>query len=531
MIFRSPYPDIDLPTTPITPLVLRHADRLAGKPAVIDALTGQQMTYAELRNAIGRVAAGLSAHGVRQGDVVAIYSPNSIEYVVAFHAIATLGATVSTVNSLFLASELGSQLVQHDAKFLITTEELLEHAEAAASNTGVRDLFVVGASGRHVPFSALLTSERLAPQVHLDPQNDVVALLCSSGTTGLPKGVMLTHSALVAMAMVLEAAGELTEQDVIPAHLPLFHAFGVLTTLTSCLATGLTNVILPRFDFAQFLQLIQDYRVTRTFAAPPILVQLAKNPIVDDYDLSSLRVITSGAAPLSAEVEQLVQNRIGCTVKQGYGLTELVPSHLAPDDVPSSKQGSIGICTPNTEAMIVDLETRLPLAPGQTGEIWTRGPLAMKGYLNDPDATSATLDADGWLHTGDIGYVDKDGYFYVVDRLKELIKYKAYQVAPAELEAVLLSHPAVADAAVIRSPEEEVGEVPKAFVVLKAPATEMELLEYVAERVAPYKKIRRMEFIDAIPKSATGKLLRRVLVERELEQQRTAHQVQELVLQ
>jgi acyl-CoA synthetase (AMP-forming)/AMP-acid ligase II len=342
---------------------------------------------------------------------------------------------------------------------------------------------------------------------------------------------MLTHSALVAMALLPEAAGEIQETDVIPANLPLFHAFGVLTTLTACLATGATNVILPRFELSSFLQLIQDYRVTRTFAAPPILVQLAKNPIVDDYDLSSLKFITSGAAPLSAELEAQVRDRIGSTIKQGYGMTELAPSHLGPNDIPSRKQGSVGVCLPNIEAMIIDLETRLPLGPGQNGEIWLRGPLAMKGYLNDPMATAATKDDDGWIHTGDIGYADEEGYFYVIDRVKELIKYKAYQVAPAELEAVLLAHPAVADVAVVRSPDEDAGEVPKAFIVLKAPSTEEELMEYVAERVAPFKKVRRVEFIDAIPKSATGKLLRRVLVERELELHQAGNQIQELVLQ
>lgn len=520
MIFRSPYPDLDLPNTPITPLVLRHADRLATKPALIDALSGREVTYSELRHLIDRVAAGLHDHGVRQGDVVAIYAPNSIEYIVAFHAIATLGATVSTVNPLYLTEELSHQLSHHNASFLIVSDELLERAEVAAQNAPLRTIFVIGDAGRHVPFASLLASTSTIPEVHIDPQNDVAALLCSSGTTGLPKGVMLTHSSLVAMALIPPAAGKMSESDVVPAQLPLFHAFGVLSTMTACLATGVTNVILPRFDFAQFLQLIQDYRATRAFAVPPILVQLAKNPIVDNYDLSSLQFITSGAAPLGADVERQVRDRIGCQICQGYGMTEIAPSHIGPDDIPADKQGSIGVCMPNHEAMIVDLETRLPQEPGQTGELWVRGPLAMKGYLNDPGATAATKDADGWIHTGDIGYADEDGYFYVVDRVKELIKYKAYQVAPAELEAVLLAHPAVADVAVVRSPDEEAGEVPKAFVVLKSPATEAELMDFVAERVAPYKKVRRVEFIDAIPKSATGKLLRRVLVERELERLR-----------
>ncbi|MCC6945394.1 MAG: AMP-binding protein, partial [Thermomicrobiales bacterium] len=436
----------------------------------------------------------------------------------------------STVNPLYVVDELALQLRQHGARFLITTDSLLERAEEAVASTAVQRVFVFGETSRHTPFDDLLASKGDAPRVSIDPEHDVVALLCSSGTTGLPKGVMLTHRSLVAMALIPEGAGELCDSDVVPAFLPFFHVFGVLTTLTSCLATGVTSVILPRFELAAFLQLIQDYQVTRTFAAPPILVQLAKNPIVDEYDLSSLKFITSGAAPLSADIEYQVRDRIGCTIKQGYGMTEIAPSHLCPNNVPPEKQGSVGVCTPNHEAMIVDMETGLPVGPGRQGEIWMRGPLAMKGYLNDPAATAATKDSDGWIHTGDIGYADEDGYFYVSDRIKELIKYKAYQIAPAELEAVLLSHSAVADCAVVRSPDEEAGEVPKAFVVLKAPASAEELMAYVAERVAPYKKIRRIAFIDTIPKSATGKLLRRVLVEREIELQRKKDQIPEVAL-
>jgi acyl-CoA synthetase (AMP-forming)/AMP-acid ligase II len=515
MIYRSPYPDVDLPNSPITPVALRHAGKLAQKPALIDALTGRKLTFGELRDSIDRVAAGLAQHGVRQGDVVAIYAPNSIEYAIAFHAIATIGATVSTVNPLYVVDELGHQLKKHRAKYLMTSEGLISRAEEATIGSLVREIFVIGDDSRHTTFASLLASDGSAPIPRIDPQNDVVALLCSSGTTGMPKGVMLTHGALVAMALLPEAAGQMAEHDVMPGHLPFFHAFGVLGTLTSCLATGVTSVILPRFDFAQYLKLIQDYRVTRTFAAPPILVQLAKNPIVDDYDLSSLAFITCGAAPLSADLEQQVRNRIGCQVKQGYGMTELAPSHIAPDDVPASKQGSVGVCMPNIQSMVVDLESGGPLGPGACGEIWLRGPLGMKGYLDDPAATAATLDADGWIHTGDLGYADADGYFYIVDRLKELIKYKGYQVAPAELEALLLSHPAVADVAVIPSPDDEAGEIPKAFVVLRSPATADDLMEFVALHVAPYKKVRTVEFVDEIPKSTTGKILRRVLVERD----------------
>lgn len=515
MIFRSPYPDIVIPDVPITDYALRHSARLATKAALIDSVTGHSMSYRELARAIDRVAGGLAELGIRQRDVVAIYAPNSIEHVIAFHAITSLGAIVSEVNYTYLPGETTEQLKAHHASWLITTTELLNRAEEAASTTPIRRIVVNGDPGSHVAFASLMTSTWPAPRPSIDPHEDVAAILASSGTTGAPKGVLLTHTNLVAMAAQLQAGGDIVEDDVLPAHLPFFHAFGVLVTLTTALAAGATNVVLPRYELGAFLELIQHYRVTRACVAPPILVQLAKDPIVDNFDLSSLIVIMSGAAPLSADLEESVTKRIGCRVKQGYGMTEIVPTHILPIHAHPSKQGSVGVCVVNTETRVVDQETGQDLGPGERGELWHRGPQSMKGYLDQPEATAAMKDAEGWIHSGDLGYADQDGYFYIVDRLKELIKYKGHQVAPAELEALLLTHPAVADVAVVRSPDEDAGEVPKAFVVLKSPATTDELMEYVAERVAPFKKVRRLEFVDEIPKSANGKILRRVLVERD----------------
>jgi acyl-CoA synthetase (AMP-forming)/AMP-acid ligase II len=263
---------------------------------------------------------------------------------------------------------------------------------------------------------------------------------------------------------------------------------------------------------------MQDYKITRANLVPPIILALAKHPIVDNYDLSHLKIIMSGAAPLSAELAQACAERLGCIVLQGYGLTETSPvTHVNPEDPARIKLGSVGVPIANTECAVVSLETGNPLGVREEGEIWIRGPQVMKGYLNNPEATAQTLTPDGWLRTGDVGYVDEDGYFYIVDRVKEMIKYKGLQIAPAELEAVLLTHPAVADAAVIPSPDPEAGEVPKAFVVLKGAATAEELMDYVAARVAPFKKIRRIEFVEQIPKSPSGKILRRVLVQQERE--------------
>ncbi len=272
---------------------------------------------------------------------------------------------------------------------------------------------------------------------------------------------------------------------------------------------------MPRFDLEQFLQIMQDHKITRAYLVPPIVLALAKHPLVDKFDLSSLELILSGAAPLGQELQQTVEKRLGCRALQGYGLTETSPvTHVIPDDDTSEKAGSIGPLVPSTEAKVVDVDNGTELEANQRGEIWVRGPQIMKGYLNNEEATSHTIDADGFLHTGDIGYADDDGYFYIVDRLKELIKYKGFQVPPAELEALLLGHESIGDAAVIPVPDEEAGEIPKAYIVKSGDVGEEDVISWVAERVAAHKKIRRVEFVDEIPKSAPGKILRRVLVER-----------------
>jgi 4-coumarate--CoA ligase len=296
------------------------------------------------------------------------------------------------------------------------------------------------------------------------------------------------------------------------AVLPFFHIYGMQCMMNCGLRSGGTVVTLPRFDLEQFLRAHQDYRITRSFVAPPIVLALARHPMVDEFDLSHLRLMNSGAAPLKAELAAEASKRLGCEVVQGYGMTELSPvSHLTPTGW--FRPGSVGITAPNTQTLIVDSVTGADLDTGEEGEVWVRGPQVMKGYLNNSQATAATLDADGWLHTGDLGYIDADGHLYIVDRLKELIKYKGFQVPPAELEAVLLRHSDVADAAVIGLPDEEAGEVLVGYVVLRpgAAASAEDIMRFVAGEVANYKQIRRLEVIDAIPKSAAGKILRREL--------------------
>jgi acyl-CoA synthetase (AMP-forming)/AMP-acid ligase II len=352
--------------------------------------------------------------------------------------------------------------------------------------------------------------------VEIAPRDDLVVLPYSSGTTGLSKGVMLTHYNLVANILQSAVVMPLHESDTVLGALPFFHIYGQTVIMNLGLYSGATTVTVPRFDLEQCLGLLQKHRISYANIVPPIALALAKHPAVDKYDLSALRTLFSGAAPLGEDLAQLCGQRLNCRTIQGYGLTETSPvTHATRAMGPSLKLSGIGPPLPNTEAKVVDLVGGSELGPNQEGEICIRGPQVMKGYLNRPEATAAMIDGEGWLHTGDIGYADADGCFFVVDRLKELIKYKGLQIAPAELEAVLLAHPSVADAAVIPVADEAAGQIPKAYVVLKGQATAEDLMGFVAERVAPYKKLRLVEFTEQIPKSASGKILRRVLIDRE----------------
>ncbi|MCA1604988.1 MAG: AMP-binding protein, partial [Acidobacteria bacterium] len=338
----------------------------------------------------------------------------------------------------------------------------------------------------------------------------------SSGTTGLPKGVELTHRNFVANIHQVDPVLPIDEDQVLLAVLPFFHCYGQQVIMNTGLARGATIVSLPRFDLEEFLQTAQDRKVTRLYLVPPIILALAKHPIIDNYDLSSVEMILSGAAPLGRELQETVEKRLDCRVTQGYGLTETGPvTNAVPLDW-DPKSGSAGPLVPNTAAKIVDVATGNELGPNERGEICLRGPQIMKGYLSNPEATAHTIDEDGFLHTGDIGYIDDDGYFYIVDRLKELIKYKGFQVPPAELEALLLTHPGISDAAVIGVPDEAAGELPKAFVARGDEGlTDSDIMDFVASKVAPHKKIRLVEFIDEIPKAPSGKILRRVLIAQE----------------
>ncbi|MET8149518.1 AMP-binding protein [Actinoplanes sp. NPDC049668] len=502
---RSDLPDVPVGGVTLPGLVLAQAGRLRDKPALVDGATGRAISYGELAAGVERVSAGLAARGFAPGDVLAVYSPNVPEYAVAAYGAMVAGGTVTGANPMLTADELAGQLVDSGARILVTVPPLLERARAAAEKAG--GVEVLG-------YAELDAGEYPPVRVTIDPATALAALPYSSGTTGLPKGVELTHSSMVTNVRQGRAVLGPEEDDVVLAVAPFFHAMGFGLVLPAALAAGATLVTMARFDLEQMLRTIQDHQVTYTVVVPPIAQALAGHPLVDEFDLSSLRTLGVGAAPLGADHELRCAQRLGCRTGQGLGMTETA-ALIAAGPLDAPRRGSVGRLIPNTEARIVDPDSGADLAAGRAGELLVRGPQLMRGYRDRPAATAATVDADGWLHTGDLCFFDEDGYLYVTDRLKELIKYKGYQVAPAELERLLLTHPAVADAAVVPRPDPDAGEVPVGYVVLRGTATAAELLAYVAERVAPYKRLRAVRITEAVPRSPAGKLLRRVLVEAE----------------
>ncbi|MGW0517266.1 4-coumarate--CoA ligase family protein [Crossiella sp. NPDC003009] len=515
MIHRSPLPDVEIPDLPVHTYVLAGARERGDHLAVVDGSKpdGLRLTYGQLDAAVGRLAAGLHQEGLGKGDVLALFSPNTVAYPVVFYATTTLGAIVSTVNALYTTEELTTQLRDSGARFLVTISLFLDRAVPAAKAAGIEEVFVCDTAQGHRSILELMATDGPVPEVEINPAEDVAVMPYSSGTTGKAKGVMLTHRNIVANMAQAGGMQPTGPEDRILAILPMFHIYGITVLLNHALRCGTTVVVLPRFELEQFLAALAEHRVTKVPVAPPIVLALAKHPMVDRFDLSALKSVLCAAAPLDADTGHLCATRLGVRITQGYGMTELSPvSHVVPDSDAHPPEGTVGKLVPNTECRIVDPAT------GQdtdgAGELWIRGPQVMKGYFARGADTAAMIDEDGWLHTGDIGRVDAEGNFFIVDRLKELIKYKGYQVPPAELEAVLLSDPRVADAAVIGVRDAEGEEVPKAFVV-RAPGqealAEREVMEFVAGKVAPYKKIRVVEFIDAVPRALSGKILRREL--------------------
>ncbi|KAL2347012.1 hypothetical protein Fmac_001012 [Flemingia macrophylla] len=517
--FHSLRPNIPLPP-PSQPLSLTEyalsllpAEATAtGTSAFIDAATGRHVTYSVFLQQVKSLASSLqSLTPLAKGHVALILTPTSLHVPVLYFALLSIGVTVAPANPLSSQSELTHLVRLAKPAIAFATSALAPRIPSLRFRTIPLDSSL---------FDSMLHNTNGDVKKVEVSQSDTATILFSSGTTGRVKGVELTHRNFIAVIAgfynLKRVPEEEEEHPVSLFFVPLFHVFGFFM-LVRAVSLGETLVFMQRFDFEGMLKAVERYRITYMPVSPPLIVALSKSELVKKYDLSSLRFLGSGGAPLGKDVaEDFATKFPNIEISEGYGLTESgggAARMLGPDE--SKRHGSVGRLAENMEAKIVDPATGESLPPGKKGELWLRGASIMKGYVGDEKATAETLDSEGWLKTGDLCYFDSDGYLYIVDRLKELIKYKAYQVPPAELEQILLTNPEIADAAVIPYPDEEAGQIPMAFIVRKPGSniTADQVMEFVAKQVSPYKKIRRVSFINSIPKSQAGKILRRELVD------------------
>nr|AGW27194.1 4-coumarate:coenzyme A ligase 4 [Salvia miltiorrhiza] len=494
-----------------------------GEVAFIDAASGRSLTFAELWRAVDAVSTSLSSDfGIRKGHVILLLTPNSIYFPIVCLAVMSLGAIITTTNPLNTAREIAKQIADSKPSLAFTVPQLLPKLAdsnlpivllggGAPSSSKLRIITTIEEMMRREP-----SASRVRERVN---QDDTATLLYSSGTTGASKGVVSSHKNLIAMVQTVVSRFKLEDgKQTFICTVPMFHIYGLVAFATGLIASGSTVVILSKFEMDEMLMAIQKFSATYLPLVPPILVALMNHAdsIKRKYDLSSLHTVLSGGAPLSKEViEGFTDKYPGVGVLQGYGLTESTGIGASTDSQEeSSRYGTAGLLSPSMEAKIVNPETGAPLPVNRTGELWLRGPSIMKGYFSNEEATASTLDSQGWLRTGDLCYIDEDGFIFVVDRLKELIKYKGYQVPPAELEALLLTHPQIDDSAVIPFPDKEAGQIPMAYVVRKkgSTITESQVMDFIAQQVAPYKRIRRVAFVASVPKNPSGKILRKDLI-------------------
>jgi long-chain acyl-CoA synthetase len=491
------------------------------RPAIV--FKDVSLTFRELDGLVNAFANALRDLGIGRGDRVCLFMTNRPEYVVAFFALARLGAVSSPMNPSYKEREVAYQIGDAQAMAVIVQQDLLPLVRAVRSELPrLKHLVVVGpaapAAADVVRFADLVAhASTAAPAGRVAGGDELLVLPYSSGTTGLPKGVLLSHQVFLSNNIQFLSAIRATDADSFLIFLPFYHIYGLML-MGGAVHAGVRMVIMERFDMAESLRLIVEQRISIVFVVPPILLALANRPDVGKVDWSSVKMFMVGAAPVAPELARRVTELTGVKVVQGYGLTEAGPvTHLNPvhDDTFLTLDTG-GLPCNDTEQKIVDLETgERELPVGEVGEIVVRGPQIMLGYWNAPEATAAAL-RNGWLYTGDIGRIDEHGYLTITDRKKEMIKYKGFGIAPAEIEALLFEHEGVADCAVIGKPDPEAGEVPKAFVVRKDPALTSEaLLTWARGRLAAYKALQEIEFVDAIPKTASGKILRRVLKEQE----------------
>ncbi|CAM0909019.1 unnamed protein product [Alopecurus aequalis] len=530
LVFRSKLPDIEIPShLTLQDYCFERLPEVSSRACLIDGQTGVVHTYGEVAALSRRCAAGLRRLGVRKGDVVMALLRNCPEFAFVFLGAARLGAATTTANPFYTPHEIHRQAGAAGARVIVTEACAADKVRAFAAERGIPVVSVDGAgvAAGCLPFgeTLLLGEDGEEEEQFVDEEvgpDDVVALPYSSGTTGLPKGVMLTHRSLVT-SVAQQVDGEnpnlhFGASDVLLCVLPLFHIYSLNSVLLAGLRAGCAIVIMRKFDHGALVELVRAHGVTVAPFVPPIVVEIAKSPRVTADDLASIRMVMSGAAPMGKDLQDAFMAKIpNAVLGQGYGMTEAGPvlaMCLAFAKEPFEvKSGSCGTVVRNAELKIVDPDTGASLGRNRPGEICIRGKQIMKGYLNDPESTKNTIDKEGWLHTGDIGYVDDDDEIFIVDRLKEIIKYKGFQVPPAELEALLITHPEIKDAAVISMQDELAGEVPVAFVVRTegSEISETEIKQFVAKEVVFYKRIHKVFFADSIPKSPSGKILRKDL--------------------
>ncbi|XP_031571386.1 4-coumarate--CoA ligase 1-like isoform X2 [Actinia tenebrosa] len=521
-VIRSAF-DVPIPDTPqsFPHFILATFERHGDKIAMVDNSSGQFYTYKELKRLIMKCGSALLQEGFEENEVAAIILPNVVEFPIVLYGITAIGGIVTTVNPEYTVNEMIHQLQDSGASYIVTLPCLVKKAIEASTKITVKNIFVLGEAEGCISLSnMLLENDGSYFPLNFVPKSwkeDVVFLPYSSGTTGFPKGVMLTHYNLVAHALIAthESFYVVPEDGLVMLGLmPMFHIYGLSALLGLGLYLGGKIICMVKYRPAAFLECIQEHKLNALNIVPPIAIFLAKDPLVGNFDLSHLKSIMCGGAPLGEDVIYQLKSKLPHVqnIRQGYGMTETSPSCICPR-VDFYKPGSVGVLLPNLQAKVIDLENGSNNGSRQIGEICVKGPVVMKGYLNNPQATKKAIDSDGWLHTGDIGYYDDDEHFFIVDRIKDVIKFKGFQVAPAEIEAILLTHPKIKDAAVIGVPNEEAGELPKAFVVRSEGITKQDILHFVAVKVAPYKRLRGgIEFVESIPKNVTGKILRRALV-------------------
>jgi acyl-CoA synthetase (AMP-forming)/AMP-acid ligase II len=507
MILSSPHQPITMDDSTVPAMLDRAATTHPDRVALVDGPTGASVTYAELARRVARIAGWMDASGLRTGDRVATWAPNVPPVAAVTIAALRLGATVSGISPAATEPEAAGQVRELGASLVVTVPSLVP----AASGFGARCVVALGESAEATALTELLAYDRPSPADRSTPE--MVALLpYSSGTTGRPKPVMLTHRQLVTATRQVARAIEATDRDVTLAVAPWFHILGMTAELLVPLSVGATIVTLPRFEADALLDLLERHHVTYLAVPPPIAALLATHPSVPGRHLERLELVAVGGAPLSAHTQLALQQRLPqCAIGQGWGLTETSGALCVPGRG-GAAPGTVGVPLPQTELRVVDPADGTTLPPGAEGELQARGPQLMAGYLDLRTETQKIFTADGWLHTGDLGRFDEHGNVVITGRLKELIKVNALQVAPAELEDVLLQHEAVADAAVVGIPDERTGERPLGIVVASREVSEGELLGWVARRVAPYKRLAGIRFIDELPRTPSGKLLRRSLV-------------------